>query len=83
MILAHRDGNISLLSLVDLDNIHEISRFSISSPIGADVDTVSLATGHKGHPVLVVSMHGSPRRYLHILDSRCRADQLQAYLHNS
>jgi hypothetical protein len=61
LILVYWNGDISIQSLVDLDNIHEISKLSIVPD--SYMHTVSLVADHKGHPLLVLSTHGSPRRY--------------------
>lgn len=82
MALVHRDGSISLQSLVDLDNIHEIASLSLCSR-NDYVHTVSLVIDHEGRPLLALCMHGSPRRYLHVHDFRYPTDQPQALLYDS
>ena len=74
LTLVHRNGDISLLSLADLDNVHQIFKLPASLPTGG-VHTVSLTTDYKGCPLLVLSMYGTPRRYLHVLGFCCLTDQ--------
>lgn len=74
LILVHRNGDISLLSLVDLDNTHEIAKFPIGSYSG-HAHTTSLTMDHKGRPLVAVCIYGSPRRYTHALDCCCLADR--------
>jgi len=84
LVLVHRNGDISLRSLVDLDDIHELSNLSLG-PSSGHVHTVLLVADHKGCPLLVLSMYGSPRRYLHPHNFDHFADQRQpqAFLCNS
>lgn len=67
MIIVREDGDISLHSLVNLDNVHEVSKLSIG-PYGGRAYIVSLTTDSKGRPLLVICTTGIPRRYLHAHD---------------
>lgn len=82
LILVRRDGNISLLSLVDLDDIYVVSEFSIGPRSGQPHD-MSLTTDNRGRLLLVLCMYGSLGRYLHTPDLHCLADKPQAFPHNS
>jgi len=77
LILVRRDGNISLLSLVDLGDIHMVSEFSIGLHSGHPHD-VSLTTDNTGRLLLILCMYGPLRRYPHTPELRCPADQPQA-----
>ena len=81
LALVHLNGDVSLFSLVDLDNVHEISKLSISH-LARDVHTVSMATDHEGRTLLVLFTYGSPRRYLRLLDSRCVANMPKSFVYN-
>lgn len=74
LILVRRRGNISLLSLVDPDNVHEIATLSIDSYSG-HAHNASLTIDHKGRPLLALCMYSNPRRYPHPLDFCHLADQ--------
>ena len=82
LALVHLNGDVSLLSLVDLDNVHEISKLSISH-LTRNVHTVPMATDHEGRTLLILSTYGSPRRYLRLLDSRCVANTPKSFLYSS
>ena len=82
LILVRRDGNVSLLSLVDLDDIHVVSEFSIGPRSGQPHD-VSLTTDDTGHLLLVLCMYGPLRRYVHTPDLCCPTNQPQASPYNS
>lgn len=83
LILVYRNGDISLQSLVDLDNIHEIANHKLSlDPLNGHAYIVSLATDHNGRLLLAVCTYGLPSRYLRAYDLRYLADHLQDFLLN-
>lgn len=82
VVLVHRNGDLSLQSLVDLGNIHEISKLSLG-PLSFHMHTVSLVTDREGRPLLALCIHGSPRRHVHVHDFLYLADQFQAFLCHS
>ena len=82
LVLVHLNGDVPLISLVDLNNVHDISKLSISH-LTRNVHTVSMATDHEGRTLLILSTYGSPRRYLRVLHSRCVANMPKSLLYNS
>ncbi|KAF9652097.1 hypothetical protein BDM02DRAFT_3266494 [Thelephora ganbajun] len=80
LVLVHRNGDISLQSLVDLGNIHEISRLSL----GLRTDyarAASLITDHTGRTLLALCVYGSPGRvFLATLDVETKSINVVKYL---
>ena len=84
LIFVYRNGDISLQSLVDLDDIHEIADHKLSlDPQNGHVHIVSLVADYKGRLLLAVCTYGLPSRYLHVYDLHYLADHPQNFPPNS
>ena len=75
VVLVHNNGDIYLQSLVDLNNVHEISSISLDVHGRYVPYTTSLVGDYKGRTLLVLGAHSIPQRYLHTRDSPRVADQ--------